>query len=99
MAVTLDQERCSARDRTRCLREQAAHHPNRGRERMDRIGEDVERRSRLDREEDLVALDARRVGELDDVSTIAPGHRTDMGRANACPDVDALPAEGGVEGG
>ncbi len=59
----------------------------------------VERCRSADRKQELVALDIRRVGQLDDVSAVAPGPCPNMNRANPSPDVDAIAAKGRVEGG
>jgi hypothetical protein len=58
----------------------------------------LERRRAADRKQDLVTLEARRVGQLDDVGSVAPGPWPNADGPYAGPDVNAVPAEGRVEG-
>ncbi|MEO6350605.1 MAG: hypothetical protein ABIP53_08135 [Candidatus Limnocylindrales bacterium] len=49
------------------------------------------------REQDLVALGRRSIGELDDVGAVSASPGLDAGRTHVGPDIDAVPSECGLE--
>ena len=61
--------------------------------------EAVERCRPADRDEDLVAVDCRAIRELDGVGAGRGRFWSDPDRPDACPDVDAVTPQGGVERG